>query len=216
MRVGTLKKIITITVMTAMTSPVFAESLFQAGVSYNNYQSIQPRSLFSSVKAKSIGDLVTVVVNEQVKTTDDVKLTLNKTSTTEDGFSDAINKIAQTVFNTSKKVVPSELSSFGGTNTVGNTASTQRTSSFKDTITAQVVQILPNGNLVVQGKKSSIQAGERVDVVLSGIVDPRFLDGTGQIKSNQVANLQLSVAGKGSVSNSANEGAVNKYIRYLF
>lgn len=216
MRVGIFKKIIILTVISTITAPVFAESLFQAGASYNSTQYIQPRSLFSSVKAKSIGDLVTILVNEQVKTSDSVKLTLNKNSSTTDGFSSAINKIAKAVLNTSKNVVPSELSTFGGTNAVGNTASSARTSTFTDTITAQVVQILPNGNLVVQGKKTSVQAGERVDIVMSGIIDPRFLNATGQIQSSQVANLQLSVAGKGSMSNTSNEGAVNKYIRYLF
>jgi flagellar L-ring protein precursor FlgH len=87
---------------------------------------------------------------------------------------------------------------------------------LENTITAQVVQILPNGNFVVQGKKTAINSGETVNIIVSGIVDPRFVNKLGQVSSNKVANFQVAVTGKGSVSRSGQDGPVNRLIRNMF
>jgi flagellar L-ring protein precursor FlgH len=211
MRNKTEKLLTAFIIVLIMNSSVFAESLFRANVSQNAYP-IQPRSLFSTVKARSIGDLVTVVVDEVITTSDDMSLDTSKTSSTTDKFSPLINKI----FPFTKAILPPELSNFGGNNKVANTTKVSRKSTVVHTITAQVVQILPNGNLVVQGKKTEVNSGETMEFIISGVIDPRLLDSTGSIKSNLVANLQVAVVGKGTVSRSDTEGTVNKFIRYLF
>jgi flagellar L-ring protein precursor FlgH len=209
MKTGASKILIALTVASLLNMPVYAESLFRIGVSQNAYP-IQPKSLFSSVKAKFIGDLVTIIVNEEVNSSDDLNLEVEKTSDTTENFRDLVNKLLP------GKLVPEGIDDFGGSNAVENAAKVSRKTVFQDTITAQVVQILPNGNLVVQGKKTAINAGERVNILLSGIIDPRLISSTGTINSSQVANLQLAMVGEGTISRSDNEGTVNKFIRYLF
>ena len=88
--------------------------------------------------------------------------------------------------------------------------------SFKDSVAVQVVQIMPNGNLLVQGKKTVVHLNERMDLLVSGIVDPRWIDYNGQVSSKNVANLQFAMSGKGSSSTNANDGIINRVIRYLF
>ena len=87
---------------------------------------------------------------------------------------------------------------------------------YSNTITAQVVQVQANGNLVVQGKKSIVSGNERVDLIVSGVVDPRWINDSGQIDSDKVANLQFGLSGRGAISRGQNEGIVNRFIRYLF
>ena len=210
------KTLITLIIINTITGPVYAESLFRTGVAQNVY-TIQPRSLFSTVRAKSIGDLVTILIDQEVTTSDDVQLNVKKSSDTTDNFSATLNTILP---NKLKKFLPNDqipnMDDFGGGSQTKNQTSLTRTSKFKDTLTAQVVQILPNGNLVVQGKKVAVNSGERVDIVVSGIIDPRLLDNQGRIDSTLVANLQMAVVGKGTVSRSDSEGTVNKIFRYLF
>lgn len=211
------KILISLILGSLMSFPVYSESLFRTGVEENVY-SIQPRSLFSSVRAKSIGDLVTIVLNETIASSDNLKYSTNKTSNTVDKFSNLINRIlpGNVVTNALNDATGTGFNNYGGTNTVGNTSQTERKIKFTDTITAQVVQILPNGNLLVQGKKATVNAGERVNILVSGIVDPRLLDNKGSINSQSVANLQIGVTGEGNVSRSNSDGPVNKLIRYLF
>lgn len=216
MKLCTVKNLILAAVIVGITSPVYAESLFRINVSDNIYPN-QPRSLYSSVKAKNIGDLVTILVNETSSISDDLKLSVKKSSSTTDNFSGTLNKI---IPQSIKKLFPTDevpnVDNFGGGTSVGNSASISRKTNMTQTIMAQVVQVLPNGNLVVQGKKSAINAGERVDMIVSGIVDPRLISSTGTIDSSKVANLQVAVTGKGTISRSDNDGTMNKIIRYFY
>jgi len=194
--------------MNVITAPVMAESLFKAGVSQSFY-SIQPRPLFSTVRAKNIGDLITVAIEHSVSSSDNVQLEVKKSSDTTDNFTGVLNSI----FN--HKYLPN-VDGFGGDAQTKNQSTLSRSSSIKDTVTTQVVQVLPNGNLVIQGRKTAINAGEQVEMVISGIVDPRLLDNTGSIKSSLVANLQVAVIGKGTVSGSDSESMTNKLFKRFF
>ena len=105
---------------------------------------------------------------------------------------------------------------FGGTNEVSNSATGGRTLTFGDQIAVQVVQQLPNGNLAVQGKKTLVNGNERMDFIVTGVVDPRWLNANGEIYSYNVSNLQFALSGRGTISRNQNEGIFNRFIKYLF
>jgi flagellar L-ring protein precursor FlgH len=202
------KILIILTVFSAAGTPVFAESLFRTGISQGVY-TMQPRSLFNTVKAKNIGDVVTILMEEEASTSSEVKLSVQKTSEAEDNFTPILN----TIFKTDKF---KSLDGYGGNTSTSNNAKVERSSKSKDIITAQVVEILPNGNLVVQGKKIGINSKERAEFLVSGIVDPRFITNSGQISSKYIANLQFAVVGKGTASSADSEGIMNRLMKTLF
>ena len=129
---------------------------------------------------------------------------------TVDNFTNLLNKVLP------GSPINKEFNNFGGSNTVDSTTTNQRQMSVNDYVTVQVVQLLPNGNLMVQGKKTLLNGNERVDFLISGVVDPRFIDQKGQVYSRNVANFQFALAGKGTVSRAGNEGIINRAVRYLF
>jgi len=202
------KILITTAVLSVCTTASYAESLFRTGVSQEMYNT-QPRSLFNTVRAKSIGDVITVVIEENSTTSNEVKLSIANSSSAQDAFTPVLNNL----FRTDKF---KSLNGYGGGTTTGNQAKITRTSKSADTITAQVVQVLPNGNLVIQGKKTSVNSGERSEFLLSGILDPRFIDNSGTVSSKNIANLQFALVGKGTVSSSEAEGMVNKFMKFMF
>ena len=53
-------------------------------------------------------------------------------------------------------------------------------------------------------------------MLISGIVDPKWINQSGKINSSQVANLQFAMSGAGTVSRGQNEGILNKAIRSVF
>lgn len=185
-----------------------AESLYVMGASQSFYS--EPKSLFGGVRARSVGDLVTIVLSESINFNDSLNYTADRSSNTVDNFTNFINKILPgTPLN-------NQFNNFGGSNTVDSTTSNQRTMGITDYVTVQVIQLLPNGNLMVQGKKTLVNGQERVDFLISGVVDPRFINQNGQVNSRNVANLQFALAGKGSVTRAGNEGIINRAVRYLF
>jgi flagellar L-ring protein precursor FlgH len=184
-----------------------AESLFT--LSATAQQSSSPRSLFGGVRAVGIGDLVSIVVEESMNSTDSMVYSSDRSSNTVDNFTTVL-----------KSWLPfykvDSPNNYGGENTVSSSANQQRVLSFGDTISAQVVQMLSNGNLMVQGKKTLVSNNERVDLIVTGIVDPRWINADGEISSTKVANLQFALSGRGSLSRGQNEGIVNRLIKYLF
>ena len=204
-----MKKLIVsiLVLMTFMAVPaVLAESLFSLGAT-QHYQGV-PRSLFGGVQARQIGDLISIVMNENITLTDNLTYSAEKSSTTVDTFTSFLNKW----FGISLKGTDG----FGGSNEVSNSAVGSRSMKLGDKIACQVVQQLPNGNLSVQGKKTIVNGNERMDFIVTGVIDPRWLNVNGEISSNNVSNLQFALSGRGSISRSQNEGIFNRFIKYLF
>ncbi len=209
MKTGIIKFIILTLAAITVQSEVLAESLFRTGVSQNVYSS-QPRSLFGSTKARTIGDLVIVQIDEQYTSSDKVTLSVARDSSTTDNFSSLLNKILP------GRLIPKEVSGFGGALENDNKSSISRTTKISNTVAAQVVQIMPNGNLVIQGKKTAINGPDKVNLILSGVVDPRMITSSGSVSSKYIANLQMAVISKGTISRSEIVSPVNRVLRHLF
>lgn len=203
-----IKTLITIVALTSISLNVKAESLFTLGAS-QTYAPI-PKSLYGGVQARSVGDLLSIIMNETVTVTNTLAYSSAKESSTTDNFSAFLNTML------GKHWVNDHLGTFGGSNEVTNTAAANNKITFGDTIAVQVVQQMPNGNLVVQGKKTLVSGNERSDLIVTGVVDPRWIMSSGQVYSKYVANLQFAMSGRGSISRSNNEGIINRFIKYLF
>lgn len=185
---------------------VQAESLFTLGAQ-QQYQGV-PRSLFGGVQARQIGDLISIIMSENISLNDNLTYSSEKSSTTVDTFTTFLNKW----FGLSLK----DSDGFGGSNEVSNSAVGSRAMKLGDRIACQVVQQLPNGNLTVQGKKTIVNGNERMDFIVTGVVDPRWLNVNGEIYSYNVSNLQFALSGRGNISRNQNEGIFNRFIKYLF
>ncbi len=204
-----MKKILTIIfLMTALLVPtVQAESLFTLGAS-QNYAGV-PRSLFGGVQAHQIGDLLSIIMSENITVSDNLSYASTKSSNTTDSFTSFLKDW----FHLSSL---KGSDGYGGTNEVSNSANGARQMAFGDRIAVQVVQQLPNGNLSVQGKKTLVNGNERMDFIVTGVVDPRWLNVDGEIYSYNVSNLQFALSGRGNISRNQNEGIFNRFIKYLF
>lgn len=202
------KLIVSILVLMTFTAvpTVQAESLFTLGAT-QHYQGV-PRSLFGGVQARQIGDLISIKMDENISLNDNLSFSSAKSSTTVDTFTTFINKW----FGISLK----GSDGFGGSNEVSNSAVGSRALKLGDKIACQVVQQLPNGNLSVQGKKTIVNGNERMDFIVTGVVDPRWLNVNGEISSYNVSNLQFALSGRGAISRNQNEGIFNRFIKYLF
>jgi len=204
-----LKSLIIFLVILLSAMAVNAESLFMMGVSQDQ-QYIEPKSLYASVRARTVGDLITIIMEESVTVSDALTYNSNRQATTTNNFTGLLNSVLP------GKPITNQVSNFGGGNKVDSTSKNNRAITFKDNVTAQVVQLLPNGNLVVQGKKTLINTNERVDLLMSGVVDPRWINDMGQVSSRNVANLQFAMNGNGTTTRAGGEGIINRIIRYLF
>jgi flagellar L-ring protein FlgH len=83
-------------------------------------------------------------------------------------------------------------------NTFAGKGGTESANTFQGSITATVIDVLPNGHLIVAGEKQ-IGVNQNVDVLrFSGTIDPRALQPGSIINSTQVANVRVESRGRGA------------------
>ncbi len=198
-----------------------AESLFRVTAKYNSQEPLKPRSLFTPPISREVGDLVTITVNEVTSDVTNAELKVTRTQAiTQNGSSLFNNMMGFMLGKVGAGAIKNTLSApnFNGldnSNTLSSKAESTRTTTITDNITCQVVQVLPNGDLVVQGQKTVQANKERGNLMVTGIVKPYYLDRNNQISSKLVANFQMLQAGKGVISRQQTDGIANKIYQFF-
>ncbi len=151
--------------------------------------------VFRDLRAGRLYDLVTIVVSDN-------------TSAVSSGATDTSRKSAANAGITAlggqtKATGPlANLANMNGTQTLQGQGTTSRQTTLTTTLTAQVVAVLPNGNIVVEGRKELGVNSEHQVITVRGIVRPDDLTPANSISSAQIAMLEVKVNGKGVVADS--------------
>jgi len=150
------------------------------------------RPAFEDRRARLVGDIVTIQIVEKVTAKQNSSSSVDRSSKTSAG-------ISAFPFINAGKLGKLDLGAKSD-NAFAGKGGTENSNTFTGSITATVVEVLPNGHLVVAGEKQ-IGVNENVDVLrFSGTVDPRSLQPGSVVASTQVANARLQSRGRGAQS----------------
>lgn len=164
----------------------------------------QPGSkhFFKDSRAGSVGDILTVLVSESTDAETEAK-----TETTRDHNQGAgITNVLRSTASFLKS--PAALAGAAATDNLINTDSeraftgegkTERTDTLTGTVAAVVTQILPNGYLVIQGKREVVVNYELQELNIQGIVRPEDISAANTIESSKIAEARIFYAGRGIV-----------------
>jgi flagellar L-ring protein precursor FlgH len=161
------------------------------------------RPLFETIRARGVGDLLTVQIQENTTARQRSNSSVNR-----EGKLDAA--IASLPFVTSPVVPRARV---GATSSNDSSAKGESGSDnvFTGTITATVVEVLPNGNLVIAGEKQ-VGVNQTVDSLrFSGVVDPRFIRPGNTIVSTQVADVRVEFRGRGDIDRALKVGWLQRF-----
>ena len=157
------------------------------------YQQAAFRPLFEDNRARFVGDILTININENLSATQEKKSSTSKTGTVTAANPDVKLPIGGSF---GANVISVNGAS---TNTFDGKGSTNSTNAFTGTITVTVIDVLPNGNLVVSGEKQ-IGNNRQVETVrFSGVVNPLNLVNNNTVSSTQVADARIEMRGQGQV-----------------
>jgi len=181
-----------------------ADSLFPGSSTDIARNSAAAVSLFSDNKARRVGDTLTIVINENASTTSqaNTKTSKNENLNYGPGFGPILHNIPV----------------FGLGGSIGSTASgnTNRTDQLTASIAVTVTQVLPNGNLAIEGKRKVGMNAETQEITLTGIVRPQDIAYDNTIQSPLVANAQIKYGGRGPVGDKQHDGIVARIFKFLF
>ena len=167
----------------------------------------QMNSLYSDHKSFSIGDILTVMITESSSAS------ASAGSKTDKSFDHSVGS--------SQGVGPMDfipLSSMGvkAKNSSSGDAETTRKAAIKATMTAKIISVEKNGNLVIKGTRSIKINGEEEITTIQGIVRSQDISADNTIYSYNIADAQISYKGKGSVKNGSKVGFISRIFNFLF
>lgn len=153
------------------------------------------RAFFKDQRAHQVGDILTITVNITDKANIANESQRSRTNTENSGISNFFGL----------KKVPGTDSS-GNMLTTGSTASSDgkgsvvRQEAVQTNVAAVVTQLLPNGNLVVEGKQEIRVNYEMRELVVAGIVRPEDIQSDNTIDSSKIAQARIAYGGRGQIS----------------
>ncbi len=161
-------------------------------------------SLFIDSKALYVGDIVTIVVVENTSATQKSSSKIKQDEKLDS--SDGTGIIGK--FLNATGIKGSDQYSADGNTTSGNTLTT--------TISAEIMEVLPNGNLLVEARRSMVVNAETQTMVLSGVIRSTDVSRDNKIASSRISNLNIRYEGKGPIARRQKPGILNKLFDLVF
>jgi flagellar L-ring protein precursor FlgH len=157
------------------------------------------RAFFKDQRAHQVGDILTVKVNinDTAEFQDQTQVT--RTSTEDSGISNFIG--ANTIVNPAKAVLPGSIIT-ADTNSQSNANGViNRQDQLLTNVAAVVTQVLPNGNMVIEGKQEVRLNSEMRELLVAGVVRPEDIESDNTIDLPKIAEARVAYGGKGTLSN---------------
>ncbi|MGD0616069.1 MAG: flagellar basal body L-ring protein FlgH [Bryobacteraceae bacterium] len=149
--------------------------------------------LGADVRARHIDDIVTILVNESASA---VSTGQTKTSRTSSANS-SITQLARALPATGKLA---NLLNANSSTALDGEGTTSRETTLTATVTARVIDVLPNGYLIIEGSKTIGVNSENQVVTVRGVVRPADLSTANVVQSSSVGQLEVKINGKGVVN----------------
>ena len=169
------------------------------------YQTWQQPFLFEDIKARRLGDILTVVLVERTQASKSAS-----TSTSKGSEIDIQPPIifGEPILNNGNEILSADMQSDQAFDGEGD--SSQR-NQLDGSVTVVVVDVMPNGYLVVEGEKwIGINQGEEF-IKVSGIVRPQDVRYDNSVLSTQLANANIAYRGKGALADSNTQGWLTRF-----
>jgi len=198
--------------LVVLTGATFADSLFTQAEEESGTLVSEPKARFS------VGDIITVIVNERVTASTTANTDTKKESTVDSKANAADNTFLvadrpQGVFGISPEKLPNW--DIESENETKNSGTTKRTSALETTITCFVSKVLENDNLELKGEKQITVNREDSTIVLTGIVRAKDVTPANTVQSTQMAGTSLQLKGRGPVWNTQRRGFISKILDWF-
>ena len=156
------------------------------------------RAFFKDQRAHPVGDLLTVQVNITDKAIIDNETKRSRSNTEDSGVTDFLG--SKTIVNPAKAILPGRILTADSTASIDGKGSVNRSEALQTNVAAVVTQVLPNGNLVVEGRQEIRVNFEIRELIVAGIVRPEDIQSDNTIDSTKIAQARIAYGGRGQIT----------------
>ena len=164
------------------------------------------RPMFADKRAMAVGDILTIVVSESTAMTKNNETKTSKQSS----WAAAVTTFLFPGFAQFKHTTPAV--NYNSTLKHDGSGAVNNSQTIVTHVAVKVIDVLPNQNLVIEGKRDTAFSGEHQTVTLHGIVRPEDVMYGNTIASDNIADASISISGKGTVSDATNKGWFTRVI----
>ena len=163
-------------------------------------------SLVADFRARHVGDVVTILIEENMKGSKNVKTQTQRKSEMNIGLSGIFGLDFEKRMNPRYKKSPGKsvdaAKALGGATTdkFDGSGKTSRDASLTGTISARITQILPGGNLLIEGSRELRINNETQYLTISGIIRPQDISPDNTVSSTRLADARIGYTGGGVLS----------------
>ncbi len=176
-----------------------AQSLWNAGAS---------RSMFTDKRAGAVGDVLTIIVQEVTTTAKDNSTATKKKTTMDAAIASFLFSPTASGMMTHNGQMPALKyamdNQFSGGGTINNSER------MVAQVAVKVIDVQPNGNLVIEGSRETAFSGEKQNITLRGIVRQEDVNANNTVFSYNVADAKIQIVGKGVLADSQRKGWFSK------
>lgn len=157
------------------------------------------RAFFGDQRAKQVGDLLTVIVTISDKAQIDNTTKRKRSDSSSAGAGGALGT-AVDKFLLPSTMSASDLASVDSSTDFSGTGSVDRAETLSTSVAAVVLQVLPNGNMVIEGRQEVRVNFEVRELVVAGIVRPEDISSDNTIPSEKIAEARIGYGGRGQIT----------------
>lgn len=163
-------------------------------------------NLFGDSRPGRVGDIITVLVNERTDAKDEAEMEVLKNT---------VNQVGQDgqdqgILNFIRRLT------FSANNSSNGSGSVKRKHHATATLACLVTEVLPNGNLVIEGTRDVRTSEEILQFQLVGVIRPQDVNADNQIRSSLIANAEIAVKGRGIISKTQKVGIITQILQTVF
>lgn len=194
-------------ILAAAVPAVRADSLWPASSSGAH------AGMFADHKAQAVGDILTIVINETAVAQSTQSKTATRDSTINDSVAQFLYPPALSGLGTHAGALPS--TQIAGKAAYDGGGSINNSQALTATAAVVVTDVLPNGNLVIEGVRLVAFSGETQYVVLHGLVRPDDISSNNTILSSNIAEARVEFVNKGTLADAEKQGWFSKLYELL-
>jgi len=168
------------------------------------YQAQYSDNMYSDIKARRLGDIITVTLQERT--------TASKSANAQTTKESNVDLPVPTILGQAATINGNPISAnLGGTRDFTGDATADQSNRLSGEITVTVIRTLANGNLIVRGEKwLRINTGDEY-IRLTGIIRPQDVSADNTIPSTRVANARIEYSGTGSLASTQEQSWLTRF-----
>jgi flagellar L-ring protein precursor FlgH len=155
------------------------------------------RAFFKDQRAKQVGDILTVKVNITDKANIANETQRTRTSTEDSGIDNFFGKSKVPIINSA---VPTRIFTSDSNTATDGKGSVNRQEALSTNVAGVVTQVLPNGNLVIEGRQEIRVNFEIRELIVAGVIRPEDIESDNTIDSSKIAQARIAYGGRGQIT----------------